>query len=239
MLCEKSIQALVSMRKKDIHICNLVVTACFIANFNLYSFARLVGGTYRPSKFAAVRFRLKIPKCTMLVFASGKCVCIGCMSVGEAEIAINTCFRYVCKIARSAKLSDISVQNIVSHTNIKHRVNLIKMSQENSLNINYDPELFPGLRMSLQEQNARACIFFQGNIVVTGCKSFETLARVWSIVQQRIEPYIQQSSEIDKEACNSDCVFSAKTHNHLSHNATSMSRQLDRLMYDSDIEMCE
>eukprot|EP00854_Cymbomonas_tetramitiformis_P000139 gene139-231_t len=236
MLSDESIEALTAMRKQNIFICNLVVTASFIADLDLHNFARVVGGTYRPSKFAAVRFRVKHPKCTMLVFGSGKCVCIGCMSVGEAEIAINQCFGYVCKVVRTAKISDISVQNIVSHTNINKRVDLIRMSQENGLNTNYDPELFPGLRMSLQEQNARACIYFQGNIVVTGCKNFETLARVWTIVHKRAEPYIQSLPNTNSGLGESNAYTSSTPFDSFSHTATSMSRQLDRLTYECEMD---
>ncbi|KAK3246099.1 hypothetical protein CYMTET_44320 [Cymbomonas tetramitiformis] len=240
MLSKESLSALGAMQRDEIYICNLVVTASFIADLDLHNFARVVGGTYRPSKFAAVRFRVKHPKCTMLVFGSGKCVCIGCMSVGMAEAAINQCFRQVCKITRTARISDISVQNIVSHTNMKRRVDLLKMAKENGLNTNYDPELFPGLRMSLQEQNARACIFFQGNVVVTGCKNFETLARVWSIVKKRTEPYTQHAVSTKEDTSpRQDPRFAPAHFDHLTHTATSVTRQLDRLTYECEMEVCE
>lgn len=225
---DTTLECLYALRKMNIFVCNLVLTAIFTVNINLEAFAERVGGAYRPSKFAAVRFRIKQPRCTMLVFKSGKCVCIGCTKVVHAESAINQCFRHICRIDRNARISKIDVQNIVSHSNTGRRVNLIRMSRENSMNINYDPELFPGLRMSLREQNARACVFFQGNIVVTGCKDFDTLFRAWQIVKARVEPYLEVSTD--------EAVPSSRQ---LTHSSSAIQRHLDRLTYNEDTEIAE
>ncbi|KAK3288667.1 hypothetical protein CYMTET_3885 [Cymbomonas tetramitiformis] len=229
MSSDAALDRVYALKEMQIHICNLVLTAIFTVNVDLGAFARNVGGAYRPSKFAAVRFRIKQPKCTLLVFKSGKCVCIGCTKVIHAEAAINQCFRHICGVDRAAKISNIRVQNIVSHTNIGKRVNLIKMSKENSMNISYDPELFPGLRMSLREQNARACVFFQGNIVVTGCKDFDTLFRVWQIVKARIDPYVETS-----EGALSMVTTSASGMN---HSSSAVQRHVDRLTYNEDADV--
>ncbi|KAK3243017.1 hypothetical protein CYMTET_41023 [Cymbomonas tetramitiformis] len=227
MLSDAALDRVYALKEMRIYVCNLVLTAIFTVDIDLAAFAQIVGGAYRPRKFAAVRFRVKQPKCTMLVFKSGKCVCIGCTKVTHAEAAINQCFRHICKIDRTAKISKIQVQNIVSHTNLGKRVDLLKMSKEHSMKTNYDPELFPGLRMSLREQNARACVFFQGNVVVTGCKDFETLFRVWQIVKERIQPYVESVASADPNI--------ATNASELNHSSCSIQRHLDRLTYNEDV----
>ncbi|KAK3255112.1 hypothetical protein CYMTET_35739 [Cymbomonas tetramitiformis] len=220
-----------TLRREGIYVCNLVVTASFPAPIDLMLLARVVGATYKPNRFAAVRYRIKHPKCTMLVFKSGKCVCIGCTKLHQAYLAINQCYKDLCVISPGVKLSAYKVQNIVTHTNVKGRIDILRMSMENGLVTNYDPELFPGLRMSLREQNARASVFFQGNIVVTGCNDFAALQRTWETVKQRVEPYLTRDRS-DASPNRSDIEDASTTKpKNCTHNASCMQRQIDRLLY--------
>eukprot|EP00854_Cymbomonas_tetramitiformis_P017913 gene17913-21328_t len=183
------------LSKRNIRVCNLVVTAVFSNCIDLVTFAKVVGGTYRPKKFAAVRFRVRNPRCTILVFKSGKCVFIGCTKVWQVDIAVNQCFIYVARMCANVKLMDVRVQNIVTHTKLPGKLDLNRMYSENALFTNYNPELFPGLRMSLQEQNARASLFFQGNVIVTGCNTFGAVEKMWNVVEERSKPYLNDSSK--------------------------------------------
>ncbi|KAK3289725.1 hypothetical protein CYMTET_2854 [Cymbomonas tetramitiformis] len=221
-----------ALRMEKNYVCNLVVTACFPAPVDLKLLARVVGATYKPSRFAAVRYRIKHPKCTMLVFKSGKCVCIGCTKLHQAYFAINQCHKDLCTISPNIRISSYRVQNIVTHTNINRQIDILRMSSENGLLTNYDPELFPGLRMSLREQNARASVFFQGNIVVTGCNDFAVLQRTWETVRQRVEPYIinDESDTSPNSRTDAEKASTSKPINR-THNASCMQRQIDRLLY--------
>ncbi|KAK3234580.1 hypothetical protein CYMTET_55131 [Cymbomonas tetramitiformis] len=123
------------------------------------------------------------------------------------------------------------------------KLDLIRMYSENALYTNYNPELFPGLRMSLHEQNARASLFFQGNVIVTGCNTFNIVERMWDLVEQRSKPYLSEvNTIIETDAVAADdsngekiayaCDTSAEfTSEHLTHNYTAMNRQIERLYY--------
>lgn len=72
---------------------NVVATASFGRTIDL---ARVVINTphslYEPEHFPGVIMRRRDPKCTILLFASGKLVCVGANSVEAASAAINTLY---------------------------------------------------------------------------------------------------------------------------------------------------
>eukprot|EP00854_Cymbomonas_tetramitiformis_P001049 gene1049-1592_t len=113
------------------------------------------------------------------------------------------------------------------------------MYKENGLYTIYNPELFPGLRMSLHKMNARASIFFQGNAIVTGCNDFKLVEDLWNIVESRTHPYLQKSAHEKmnpSQTHEEDPMSKVYSSDHLTHNYTAMNRQIERLMYCGDMK---
>lgn len=66
-----------------------------------------------PQRFAAVIMRIREPKTTALVFASGKVVVTGAKSEDDSRLASRKYARIIQKLGFEAKFQDFKIQNIV------------------------------------------------------------------------------------------------------------------------------
>jgi transcription initiation factor TFIID TATA-box-binding protein len=142
-------------------------------------------------RFAAVVARLRKPKTTCLLFASGKAVCTGAKTESEARTA---CMKYVnlfCSSGRSFRFIGFKIENIVSAVHCPFRLDLRKIADDESGWINYEPTLFPGLifrkpldrRKKSKKRNMLVFICFQsGKCVITGGRSRSEILAEWVIM---------------------------------------------------------
>jgi transcription initiation factor TFIID TATA-box-binding protein len=68
---------------------------------------------YNPKRFAAVIMRIREPKTTALVFASGKMVVTGAKSEDDSRLASRKYARIIQKLGFNASFKDFKIQNIV------------------------------------------------------------------------------------------------------------------------------
>lgn len=75
-------------------------------------------------RFAAVIMRIREPKTTALIFASGKMVVTGAKSEEASKLAARKYARIVQKLGFQAKFTDFKIQNIVGSCDVKFPVRL-------------------------------------------------------------------------------------------------------------------
>jgi transcription initiation factor TFIID TATA-box-binding protein len=126
---------------------------------------------YNPKRFRAVILRLRNPKSSALVFASGKIVVTGARSEDDARTAA----RKVAKIIRKVQgpevtFAEFKVQNIVGSGDIGFPIRLEAVGLEGARNSSYEPELFPGLVYRLGTPLCVVIMFVSGRFVITGAK---------------------------------------------------------------------
>lgn len=68
---------------------------------------------YNPRRFAAAITRLNEPKCTSLVFHSGKMVVTGCKNEDDTLLAARKIAKILNKLGMAAAIKDFKIQNIV------------------------------------------------------------------------------------------------------------------------------
>ena len=69
---------------------------------------------YKPKRFAAAIMRIREPKTTALIFASGKMVCTGAKSEEMSETAAKQYAKQIKKVGnQEVRLTDFTIQNIV------------------------------------------------------------------------------------------------------------------------------
>jgi TATA-box binding protein (TBP) (component of TFIID and TFIIIB) len=66
---------------------------------------------YNPKRFAAVIMRIRDPKTTALIFASGKMVVTGAKSEDDSKLASRKYARIIQKLGFNAKFTDFKIQN--------------------------------------------------------------------------------------------------------------------------------
>nr|CAB3466574.1 unnamed protein product [Digitaria exilis] len=108
---------------------------------------------YNPKRFAAVIMRIREPKTTALIFASGKMYA-----------------RIIQKLGFPAKFKDFKIQNIVGSCDVKFPIRLEGLAYSHGAFSSYEPELFPGLIYRMKQPKIVLLIFVSGKIVLTGAK---------------------------------------------------------------------
>ena len=126
-------------------------------------------------RFAAVIMRIRDPKTTALIFASGKMVVTGAKSEDDSKLASRKYARIIQKLGFNAKFTDFKIQNIVGSCDIKFPIRLEGLAAKHHTFSSYEPELFPGLIYRMIKPKIVLLIFVSGKIVLTGAKVREEI----------------------------------------------------------------
>jgi transcription initiation factor TFIID TATA-box-binding protein len=129
---------------------------------------------FDPKKFNALVYKIRKPKCTALIFTSGKVTLLGCKNNVEIVFAIKNICDKLKLSGFSCFPTDLQFNNFAAVYNCGFQIRL------NALflllpNCTYEPELFSGLIYRLPNSSISFMIFTTGKIIVTGSKSFDVL----------------------------------------------------------------
>lgn len=150
---------------------NIVATVNLECRLDLKTIAlHARNAEYNPKRFAAVIMRIRDPKTTALIFASGKMVVTGAKSEEHSRLAAKKYARIIQRLGFSAKFSDFKIQNIVGSCDIKFPIRLEGLAFAHGHYSSYEPELFPGLIYRMVKPKIVLLIFVSGKIVLTGAK---------------------------------------------------------------------
>lgn len=119
--------------------------------------------------------RIREPKTTALIFASGKMVVTGAKSEDDSKLASRKYARIIQKLGFNAKFTDFKIQNIVGSCDIKFPIRLEGLASKHHHFSSYEPELFPGLIYRMIRPKIVLLIFVSGKIVLTGAKVREEI----------------------------------------------------------------
>jgi transcription initiation factor TFIID TATA-box-binding protein len=181
------------MEKVDrlVKIENVVASATLKHGIDLRSVARAFPKMkYRPEQFPGLVFRLKKPRTAILIFGSGKMVCTGAKSAGEARRALRNVVRRL-KNGGMVILGRLSakIQNVVASANLGGTIDLVRLYESPRCDerIMYEPEQFPALIYRMKEPSAVVLLFSSGKLVCTGAKREEDVYRAVDRLRQRLE----------------------------------------------------
>lgn len=156
------------------------------AQFLFNRFFMLLGSPdtkqYNPKRFAAVIMRIREPKTTALIFASGKMVVTGAKSEDDSKLASRKYARIIQKLGFNAKFTDFKIQNIVGSCDIKFPIRLEGLASKHHNFSSYEPELFPGLIYRMIKPKIVLLIFVSGKIVLTGAKVREEIYQAFEMI---------------------------------------------------------
>ncbi|WP_292391896.1 TATA-box-binding protein [Methanosarcina sp. UBA5] len=170
---------------------NVVASTTLAEDFDLQKIeAGLEGAEYNKAKFPGLVYRIANPKAAFLIFTSGKVVCTGAKNVENANIAIinlaNTLKSIGCEKINPEP--EIHIQNIVATADLKTNLNLntivIAFGMEN---VEYEPEVFPGLVYRLEAPKVVVLIFSSGKLVITGGKSPEDCEEGLQVIKEEFD----------------------------------------------------
>lgn len=155
---------------------NIVATVNLDCKLDLKTIAlHARNAEYNPKRFAAVIMRIRDPKTTALIFASGKMVVTGAKSEDQSKLAARKYARIVKKLGFQARFLDFRIQNIVGSCDVKFPIRLEGLAYSHGHFSSYEPELFPGLIYRMVKPKIVLLIFVSGKIVLTGAKVREEI----------------------------------------------------------------
>lgn len=126
---------------------------------------------YNPSRFPAVVLRLAEPKCSALIFRSGKMVVTGAKNEDDTCFAARKIAKVLKKLGFDTRFLNFAIHNIVGTGDVGFPIRLEGIAQEHAAFCSYEPELFPGLIYRMQIPRLVIIIFVSGKIVLTGGKA--------------------------------------------------------------------
>ncbi|KFB39418.1 TATA-box-binding protein [Anopheles sinensis] len=167
---------------------NCVATVSVGCELNLKTINfRTRNSEYNPSRFHGVVMRIRDPRCTALIFRSGKIICTGAKNETEANLGLRKFVRIIQKLGNNVKFLDFKVQNLVATADLRFPIRLENLNQNHGQFSSYEPELFPGLIYRMVHPRVVLLIFVNGKIVFTGAKNVreinESLENIYPILQ--------------------------------------------------------
>ena len=127
---------------------------------------------YNVERFKGLTLRILYPvKATVLLFHTGKVVCIGTKSLQQLEEAGHQFTHILILLGYQPIFSGFRVCNMVSSWSSGGRLNIEKLYTEQGGF--YEPERFPAMQYYVN--NVTLLIFYTGKVVATGAKRQEEL----------------------------------------------------------------
>ncbi|KAM0687306.1 TATA-binding protein (TBP) [Conglomerata obtusa] len=168
---------------------NVVATVNLKCKLDLKQIAlKAKNAEYNPKRFAAVIMRIRDPKTTALIFASGKMVITGAKSENASLIAARKFARIIHKLGFQIEFAEYTIQNIVSSCDTKFNIRLEGLAFAHSNYCSYEPELFPGLVYRMVKPRIVLLIFVSGKVVLTGAKVreeiYEAFENIYPVLTQ-------------------------------------------------------
>jgi transcription initiation factor TFIID TATA-box-binding protein len=130
---------------------------------------------YNPKRFQAVIMRIREPRTTALIFASGKMIVTGAKLETDCRNAALKYTAIIQKIGFPAQFRDYKVQNLTANCDAGFPIRLEGFVYAHSANATYEPELFPGLVYRMTDPKVSLLIFVSGKVVITGAKTPQQL----------------------------------------------------------------
>jgi transcription initiation factor TFIID TATA-box-binding protein len=170
-----------------IKIENVVASASLGVEIKLEKLvANLDGIEYEPEQFPGLVLRLKEPKAAALIFSSGKIVCTGAKSPGDAKLVIAKIVVKMNRLGfRVPKNYKVRLENIVASAKLDRELNLdtISFALENT---EYEPEQFPGLVFRMDDPKVTFLLFGSGKIICTGGRSINDVRKAVAKVDKKL-----------------------------------------------------
>lgn len=106
--------------------------------------------------------RIRDPKTTALIFASGKMVVTGAKSEDDSRLASRKYARIIQKLGFDAKFAEFKIQNIVGSCDVKFPIRLEGLAFSHGAFSSYEPEV--RFYSSLSSLESRSSLFGSGGI---------------------------------------------------------------------------
>jgi len=166
-----------NVRKVSLCIENVVASVTLGRTLNLAQLLEKYHDIEKKDNFPGLVVKLRNPKATILIFASGKMVITGIRLVKHIPIVVE---KILLKLENAdIKIEtepEIKVENIVVRGDFHFNLNLDMTSLALNRTI-YEPEVFPGLIYKVPNPKICFLLFSSGRIICTGANNEEIIKK--------------------------------------------------------------
>ena len=156
---------------------------------------------YNPVKFAASTVRIREPRTTALIFASGNMVVTGARTELASRLAARKYTRLLQKHMVPVSFRNFAIQNIVASADVGYAIRLKELARAYGVFCSYEPDLFPGLILRTTCPKLVFLMFRSGKIVITGGKTRDEIKSTFGVVYNGIiKNYLEQGAAIRSSA---------------------------------------
>jgi len=137
-------------------------------------------------RFPGLTVRLRGLKTTFLLFSTGKVICTGAASEGEALSAVDALVATLRGLGIPCPASvKAEIANIVASANVGFKVDL-EGAVKGLRRAIYEPQEFPGVIYRMGDPKIAMLIFSTGRIVCTGAKREEDMYRALEAIAEQL-----------------------------------------------------
>ena len=176
---------------EEIRVENVVANAVIGQRFDLpWLESKLPRAEYKKKKFPGLIYRVENPKGAFLLFSTGKAVGTGFRSIEDLNAGVAQLMADLKKLGiEVTKKPEFVVQNIVASGDLKAQfLDLDTIAVGLGLeNVEYEPEMFPGLVYRLQDPKTVLLLFGTGKVIITGSKNIRNCQRAMETLRFRLQ----------------------------------------------------
>lgn len=169
---------------------NMVASTKIAEQLNLIKLDKnLPNAKYQPKVFPGLVLHVDKPKAAFLLFRTGKVVLTGAKTQGDIQKAVRKLLGILRRTgAQVIENPDVRVRNIVATSNLEGRLDLPATALALGLeNVEYEPEIFPGLVYRGSGGGVVMLLFSSGRVVCTGGREPEQASQAIIQLQKELE----------------------------------------------------
>ena len=161
---------------------NVTTTAWLGSKINLVDVSETLVCTYDRVKFPNGVYHERKPKCTILIFESGKIVTTGTRTPEAAQTAM---YKLLWRLTNDLddmwciSIFNFRVVNYVGNFSTGFELDLKKLRTLAPLQAKYNKNHFPALRLRLTNPKSVITVFRSGKVNISGAKTIEDLQKTY------------------------------------------------------------
>lgn len=122
------------------------------------------------------------PKCSLLIYKSGKVIVNGCKTILESYLAATIFCRLI-----KAELQQFNICNLVASAKFDFEIKLKEFATDQKAR--FIQELFCGASYRIEHLHTTCLVYTSGNIVITGAKTLEQIKCAYTYMHNILSNY--------------------------------------------------
>jgi len=146
---------------------------------------------HNPDRFKESIICFQNPRCTVLVFDSGKVVSVGARQEDVSIESIEKSAKIIRDLGFKAIVRGFAVHNFVVSWSMGVKIKPTEFARENRKFCSYEPELFSGCIYMMEI--IKIMIFINGTVYMTGIKNKSDIPKIFHHITSRLAKFLYPS----------------------------------------------